>query len=334
MKSQPSIALAVLALSAGAALAQPGKRGYWGDPGLDPRVAASMQPPIPVDWQCEILGAYDFDANMSSTARALAIGAMDAWMFRGNRSANITFVRKRDGEANYIHFYSVPGSVSSSSVGMIGGAQTLNQGTSINIPVICHELCHALGFSHEQSRPDRDSYVTINLANVSQTACNSGSCNHNFNIRAADSWPANGLNTSYDFDSVMHYFSTAFSTTSGCGCADTSCATIIALPAYFVPWQCAMGQQTHLSTGDEQDMMNVYGARSHPLYYVDPTNPNALQGTLSEPYTAMTQVPPTPGGCDVWIAGSQTCHVPAGTQFSSPATWHKHSSGPVVITAP
>ena len=53
-----------------------------------------------------------------------------------------------------------------SYVGMTGGSQNISiaPGCTSLIPV--HEIFHALGRLHEQSRPDRDNFVTVNLNNV------------------------------------------------------------------------------------------------------------------------------------------------------------------------
>ena len=65
---------------------------------------------------------------------------------------------------------------------------------------IQHEFMHAVGFWHEQSRHDRDKYVTINYKNID------GSNKHNFETRKT-----NSLESGYDYESVMHYSEKAFS---------------------------------------------------------------------------------------------------------------------------
>ncbi|XP_077437778.1 high choriolytic enzyme 1-like [Vanacampus margaritifer] len=90
-----------------------------------------------------------------------------------------------------------------SSLGRQGGKQVV----SISRPgcvyhgIIQHELIHALGFQHEQTRSDRDNYVTINWENIEPEM------GHNFNLQ-----DTNNLDTPYDYSSVMHYGRTAFST--------------------------------------------------------------------------------------------------------------------------
>ena len=53
-----------------------------------------------------------------------------------------------------------------SYVGMIGGSQDISIAPGCNGLIPVHEIFHALGRWHEQSRPDRDNFVTVNLSNV------------------------------------------------------------------------------------------------------------------------------------------------------------------------
>uniref|UniRef100_A0A1I8FLV9 Metalloendopeptidase n=1 Tax=Macrostomum lignano TaxID=282301 RepID=A0A1I8FLV9_9PLAT len=69
-----------------------------------------------------------------------------------------------------------------------------------------HEFMHALGFYHEQSRPDRDSFVTVLWNNIDSDECN------NFlktSYKLTNDYPR------YDYGSVMHYQSHYFSCLSG-----------------------------------------------------------------------------------------------------------------------
>ncbi|XP_023287566.1 zinc metalloproteinase nas-13-like [Orussus abietinus] len=93
-----------------------------------------------------------------------------------------------------------------SSVGRKTGGQTLNLQTPACIRkkgTIIHELMHTLGFLHEQSRFDRDNYITVNKSNILKKRL------HNFN--AATNQTTQDFGVSYDYDSVMHYSRTAFS---------------------------------------------------------------------------------------------------------------------------
>ena len=53
-----------------------------------------------------------------------------------------------------------------SYVGMIGGSQDISIAPGCTDLIPIHEIFHALGRWHEQSRPDRDNFVTVNVNNV------------------------------------------------------------------------------------------------------------------------------------------------------------------------
>ena len=179
---------------------------------------------------------FAFNANVTAANQQRAIDAMNAISAR----VGLTFV-PRTNQSNFITFNDSTGN--NSPVGMQSNGQTINIVSWFTQFVIIHEIYHSLGFWHEQSRPDRDTYVTINFANVSTTACN-GSCVHNFEIRAGSS--TYGF---YDFDSFMHYPRTAFSTGGD---------TITVNQPWTAQWQNAIGQRNHFSYYDEITCRGIY----------------------------------------------------------------------------
>uniref|UniRef100_A0A914DVI8 Metalloendopeptidase n=1 Tax=Acrobeloides nanus TaxID=290746 RepID=A0A914DVI8_9BILA len=95
-----------------------------------------------------------------------------------------------------------------SEVGRKGGQQILSLTAecirgSEGVGAIIHELMHTIGFYHEQSRTDRDNYVTIHMENVLEDA--------KTNFDTYDLEKITQLGTSYDYESILHYDMYAFS---------------------------------------------------------------------------------------------------------------------------
>ncbi|KHN72054.1 Zinc metalloproteinase nas-34, partial [Toxocara canis] len=78
------------------------------------------------------------------------------------------------------------------------GAQQISIGSGCtSLGTVAHEIGHALGFFHEQSRYDRDDYVRILGENIEAGYSNQ------FTKRSSNIIETYGV--PYDFGSVMHY---------------------------------------------------------------------------------------------------------------------------------
>ena len=76
--------------------------------------------------------------------------------------------------------------------------------------IVLHELMHVVGFWHEQSRADRDDYITMNWNNIKKGQ------EHNLKVSSLRDKEINHLGAEYDTCSVMHLGSTAFAKVFWC----------------------------------------------------------------------------------------------------------------------
>jgi hypothetical protein len=202
---------------------------------------------------------YDFVTSgggaVSAANQAAAIAAINAITAR----SGVTLRPATGSDVDRIRFQN--SNFNNAPIGKQGGTQIINivsWGTQI---IICHEIYHCLGFWHEQSRPDRGSFVTINSGNICGNgagACAPATCclcidNNNactscsFNFNTQPGVPTYGA---YDFDSFMHYGRTAFSCNGG--------DTITVNASWNAQWQDAIGQRDHFSYFDRITCRGLY----------------------------------------------------------------------------
>ncbi|XP_057667230.1 zinc metalloproteinase nas-13-like [Diorhabda carinulata] len=205
---------------------------------------------------------YEISGLFSTNDRKMIAKAMELYQ----KYTCISFRPRNESDDDYILITNQQTGCWS-SVGKKGGVQEVNLQspqctTKIGTPI--HELMHAIGFLHEQNRHERDDFVTIHWNNIKKGK------ESNFN-KAKEGYAVD-YGIPYDFISVMHYSSTAFSYNGQ--------RTISPKEMYNIE---KMGQRNGFSKGDITKINAMYNCpeKTQQLNITGETTNETIEGNTS-----------------------------------------------------
>jgi len=228
---------------------------------------------------------YEIDSAIPAATQSRVQQAIDNW----NSYGTPIHMQPRSGQAGYVRFTrktTPPVGACFSTIGFVGGLQTVQVEDSCSTSTLIHELGHTVGFFHEQARHDRNSHVTVLWENVAKTLAG--------NFSEAFATDIGG----YEYSSHMHYTLTEFSGNGG-------------QVMETVPPGMPIAEGFGMSPADLDTVNRMYGVI--PSQVMLSTNPVGLSVIVDGVTVA------TPRTFS-WVDGSQhTLEIPDSPQFAGSA---------------